>query len=191
VFSIAYAGGPAWIRTKNQQIMSPSTGSENKDTTSLPSAESGKVLQNPQPRATSWRLILVSSKDTPKRRSHTLRPSADHGVYRRAIGRTTTVATPVPQERTVPDVPAPSFSSVMQPAAPAMLGADGARQLAKALRCGAWPSPHIKVFPFSVTGCAHYPSATPQRSLMAARSHGQGFVLGPSGIGGRDDDAGV
>src|ERR1700687_4338078 len=47
--SVIQAGGPAWIRTKNQQIMSPSTGSENKDTTSLPSAESGKVLQNPQP----------------------------------------------------------------------------------------------------------------------------------------------
>jgi hypothetical protein len=29
--------------------MSPSTGSENKDTIALPSAESGKVLQNPQP----------------------------------------------------------------------------------------------------------------------------------------------
>jgi hypothetical protein len=29
--------------------MSPSTGSENKDSVSLPSAESGKVLQNPQP----------------------------------------------------------------------------------------------------------------------------------------------
>jgi len=75
-----------------------------------------------------WPLILVSSTDSPKRRSHTLRPSADHGVYRRAIGRTTTVATPGPQERTVPDVPAPSFSGVMQPAAPAMLDADGARQ---------------------------------------------------------------
>jgi hypothetical protein len=42
--------------------------------------------------------------------------------------RTAAVATPGPQARTAPDVPAPSFSSLMQAAASAMLGADGARQ---------------------------------------------------------------
>jgi hypothetical protein len=43
-------GGPTRIRTWNQQIMSPSTDSENKGNPQLPSADSGKVLQNPQPR---------------------------------------------------------------------------------------------------------------------------------------------
>jgi hypothetical protein len=42
-------GGPAVIRTQNQQIMSQATDSENKEDLVLPSAESGKVLQNPQP----------------------------------------------------------------------------------------------------------------------------------------------
>jgi len=42
--------------------------------------------------------------------------------------RTTAVATPVPRARTVPDVPASSFSSLMQPATPTMLDVDGARQ---------------------------------------------------------------
>jgi hypothetical protein len=43
-------------------------------------------------------------------------------------GRTAAVAAPSPRARTAPDVPAPSFSSLMQPAAPAILWADGARQ---------------------------------------------------------------
>ena len=39
--------------------------------------------------------------------------------------RTTAVATPA---RLAPDAPAPSFSSLMQPATPTMLGVDGVRQ---------------------------------------------------------------
>jgi hypothetical protein len=42
--------------------------------------------------------------------------------------RTATIATPGPQARTAPNVPAPSFSSLMQPATPTMLDVDGARQ---------------------------------------------------------------
>ena len=56
---------------------------------------------------------------------------------------------------------------------------------------GICPRRRQQPIPFSLIGRAHYPSATPQRSLMAARSHGQGFVLGPSGIGGRNDDVGA
>ena len=43
-------------------------------------------------------------------------------------GRTAAVATPGPQARKAPGVPAPSFSSLMQPPAQAMLGTDGGRQ---------------------------------------------------------------
>ena len=41
--------------------------------------------------------------------------------------RTAAVVIPGSQARTGPDVPAASFSSLMQPAAPVMLGADRAR----------------------------------------------------------------
>jgi hypothetical protein len=43
------AGGPGRTRTYNQQIMSQGTDSDNKENPALPSADSGKVRQNPQP----------------------------------------------------------------------------------------------------------------------------------------------
>jgi hypothetical protein len=42
-------GGPGRTRTYNQQIMSQGTDSDNKENPALPSADSGKVRQNPQP----------------------------------------------------------------------------------------------------------------------------------------------
>jgi hypothetical protein len=42
-------GGPGRTRTYNQQIMSQASEPENKENPALPSADSGKVLQNPQP----------------------------------------------------------------------------------------------------------------------------------------------
>jgi hypothetical protein len=54
--SIVEAGRPAWIRTKNQQLMSPTAPSQDQSDSASPSENSGKVLQmrNPRnPRATS------------------------------------------------------------------------------------------------------------------------------------------
>ncbi len=42
-------GGPAWIRTRNQQIMSSAAPVADKEDKGLSLAESGKVRQNPQP----------------------------------------------------------------------------------------------------------------------------------------------
>ena len=43
-------GDPGGSRTPNPQIRSLRADSENKENSALPSANSGKVLQNPQPR---------------------------------------------------------------------------------------------------------------------------------------------
>jgi len=45
-----WVGGGGWTRTNDLGIMSPIRPAENKADQQLPSADSGKVLQNPQPR---------------------------------------------------------------------------------------------------------------------------------------------
>jgi hypothetical protein len=48
-FACSANGGGGWTRTNDLRIMSQATDSENKENPAILLAESGKVLQNPQP----------------------------------------------------------------------------------------------------------------------------------------------